>query len=103
MAAPTPRASSAARRGRQPAGPGPVPGSQTEQAKAAAWWAELDDDERSQLRGLGQDHLPPWAVDGLRAAGVTLTIDRYWPAEPGEPDRYPLPGVLRDIVRSERG
>jgi hypothetical protein len=95
-----PRAGRRSRPVREPAGPSNGP---TEQAKAAAWWAGLSDDERAELRELGQDHLPTWAVDGLRGAGVTLTVDRYWPSEPGEPDRYPLPGVLRDIVRSERG
>jgi hypothetical protein len=75
---------------------------ETERTRADAWWGALGEERRAQLRGLGQDHLPGWAVEGLRAAGITLTADPYWPASPGEPEGYPLPGVLRDVIRAER-
>jgi len=74
----------------------------SEGATVEAWWADLDDERRAELRALGQEHLPQWAEDALRDLGVTLTVDRYWPAVEGEPPRYPLPGVLRDLIRAER-
>jgi hypothetical protein len=74
---------------------------QSERARAEAWWAALGEDRRSQLRELGQDHLPAWAVEELRAAEITLTADRHWPTGPGEAACYPLPGVLRDILRAD--
>jgi hypothetical protein len=74
----------------------------TERGKADAWWAALSEERRAQLRTLGQDHLPRWAVAELLDAGIELTADPYWPAAPGEPPVFPIPGVLRDVIRAER-
>lgn len=75
---------------------------ETERTKADAWWASLSEERRTHLRTLGQDHLPAWAVEELRAAGIELTADPYWPDSPGEPPGFPLPGVLRDVIHAER-
>ena len=75
---------------------------QSERTAAEHWWAALSEERRAELRDLGQGHLPEWAVEELRAAGITLTADRHWPPGPGEPACYPLPGVLRDVIRAER-